>query len=47
MLGVKMGNRESSTRWKDFLVALNARGLRGLSSVKDDHPRLKRAMSYG
>jgi putative transposase len=30
MLGVEMANRESSTSWRDFLLALKARGLRGV-----------------
>jgi putative transposase len=45
MLGVEMANRESSTSWKDFLLALKARGLRGvIFAVSDDHPGLKRAI---
>ena len=40
-----MANRESSTSWKDFLLALKARGLRGvIFAVSDDHPGLKRAI---
>ena len=40
-----MTNRESSTSWKDFLLALKARGLRGvILAVSDDHPGLKRAI---
>jgi putative transposase len=31
MLGVEMANRESSTSWKDFLLGLKGRGLRGIS----------------
>jgi putative transposase len=39
ILGVEMANRESSTSWKDFLLALKARGLRGvILAVSDDHP---------
>jgi putative transposase len=45
MLGVEMANRESSTSWKDFLLALKGRGLRGvIFAVTDDHPGLKRAI---
>jgi putative transposase len=45
ILGVEMANRESSTSWKDFLLALKARGLRGvILAVSDDHPGLKRAI---
>ena len=42
MLSVEMANRESSTSWKDFLLALKGRGLRGvIFAVTDDHPGLK------
>ena len=45
VLGVEMANRESSTSWKDFLLALKARGLRGvILAASDDHPGLKRAI---
>jgi putative transposase len=45
MLSVEMANRESSTSWKDFLLALKKRGLRGvIFAVTDDHPGLKRAI---
>ena len=45
ILGVEMANRESSTSWKDFLLALKARGLRGvILAVSDNHPGLKRAI---
>ena len=45
ILGVEMANRESSMSWKDFLLALKARGLRGvILAVSDDHPGLKRAI---
>jgi putative transposase len=45
VLGVEMANRESSTSWKDFLLGLKERGLRGIIfAVSDDHPGLKRAI---
>jgi putative transposase len=45
MLAVEMANRESSTSWKEFLVGLKRRGLRGvIFAVSDDHPGLKRAI---
>jgi putative transposase len=45
MLGVEMASRESATSWKDFLLALKGRGLRGvIFAVTDDHPGLKRAI---
>ena len=46
VLGVEMANRESSTSWKEFLLGLKRRGLRGvIFAVSDDHPGLKRAIS--
>jgi putative transposase len=45
VLGVEMANRESPTSWKDFLLGLKTRGLRGVIFVgSDDHPGLKRAI---
>jgi transposase-like protein len=45
VLGVEMANRESATSWKDFLLGLKRRGLRGVVfAVSDDHPELKRAI---
>jgi putative transposase len=45
VLGVEMANRESSTSWKDFLLGLKTRGLRGaIFAVSDDHPGFKRAI---
>ena len=45
VLGVEMANRESTTSWKDFLLGLKTRGLRGVIFVgSDDHPGLKRAI---
>ena len=46
VLGVEMANRESSTSWKEFLLGLKRRGLRGvIFAVSDDHPGLKRAIT--
>jgi putative transposase len=46
VLGVEVANRESDTSWKDFLLALKRRGLRGVEFVvSDDHPGLKRAIA--
>ncbi len=45
VLGVEMAHRESSTSWKEFLLGLKRRGLRGaIFTVSDDHPGLKRAI---
>ena len=45
ILAVEMANRESRSSWKEFLVALKARGLRGVELViSDDHEGLKRAI---
>ena len=45
VLGVEIANRESSTSWKEFLLGLKRRGLRGIVfAVSDDHPGLKRAI---
>ena len=45
VLAVEMANRESSTSWKEFLLGLKRRGLRGVVfTVSDDHPGLKRAI---
>ncbi len=46
VLAVELANRESATRWKDFLLALKARGLSGvLLAISDDHPGLKKAIA--
>ena len=46
ILAVALANRESQTSWKDFLLALKGRGLRGVEFVvSDDHPGLKRAIA--
>jgi transposase-like protein len=45
ILAVEMANRESRSSWKDFLLALKARGLHGVEFVvTDDHPGLKAAI---
>jgi putative transposase len=46
VLGVELANRESSSSWKEFLLRLKSRGLRGvLYVVSDDHPGLKSAIA--
>lgn len=46
ILAVELANRESETSWKDFLVDLKRRGLRGVACVvSDDHPGFKRAIA--
>jgi transposase-like protein len=46
ILAVEMANRESRSAWKDFLLALKARGLRGVEFVaSDDHPGLVKAIA--
>jgi len=45
VLAVEWANRESASSWRDFLVQLKERGLRGVKCcVSDDHPGLKRAI---
>jgi transposase-like protein len=45
VLGVEWANRESASSWREFLVQLKERGLRGVKfCVSDDHPGLKRAI---
>ena len=45
ILVVELANRESRSSWRDFLLALKARGLAGVESVvSDDHPGLKAAI---
>lgn len=44
VLGVALANRESTTSWREFLLALKRRGLRGVELVvSDDHEGLKNA----
>ena len=43
VLGVELANRESQTSWREFLLALKQRGLRGVELVvSDDHAGLQR-----
>lgn len=45
VLAVELANRESATSWRDFLVKLRQRGLRGVELVvTDDHAGLKQAV---
>lgn len=45
VLGVGLANRESTSSWRDFLLALKQRGLRGVELVaSDDHAGLKQAI---
>jgi putative transposase len=46
ILAVELANRESQTSWKEVLLDLKSRGLRGVEFVvSDDHPGLKRAIA--
>jgi transposase-like protein len=43
---VEIANRESTTSWRELLLALKQRGLCGVRlAVSDDHPGLKRALA--
>ena len=45
IIGVDLANRESRSSWRDFLSALEERGLFGVEFVvSDDHPGLKQAI---
>jgi len=45
VLAVELANRESASSWKDFLLALRQRGLRGVVCViSDDHAGLRKAI---
>lgn len=45
VLGVELSNRESGSSWKEFLLGLRRRGLRGVELViSDDHDGLKKAV---
>lgn len=45
VLGVELANRETKTSWREFLIGLKARGLRGVDLViTDDHEGLKQAV---
>jgi putative transposase len=46
VIGVELANRESATSWKEFLIGLKERGLRGVRFVvSDQHEGLKRAVA--
>jgi putative transposase len=46
VLGVEMANRESASSWKEFLLTLKQRGLKGVEMVvSDDHAGLKKAIA--
>jgi putative transposase len=46
LLGVELANRESRNSWRDFLLALKDRGLRGVElAITDDHAGLKKALA--
>ena len=48
ILGVELAGRESATSWREFLLGLKERGLRGVQLViSDDHEGLKRAIGQG
>ena len=46
VLGVDLANRESTGSWKEFLLSLRQRGLKGLEMVvSDDHAGLRKAIA--
>ena len=46
ILAVEVANRESITSWRDFCLAVKARGLHGMQLViSDDHPGLRKAIA--
>ena len=46
VLAVELVNRESATSWKEFLLKLKGRGLRGVTlAITDDHAELKRSLA--
>lgn len=46
VLGVELANRESASSWKEFLLGLRQRGLRGVEFVvSDDHAGLRGAIA--
>jgi len=46
VLGVELANRESRSSWREFLISLKERGLRGVEFVvSDDHDGLKKAVA--
>jgi putative transposase len=45
VLAVELANRESASSWKDFLLGLKQRGLKGVEiAVNDDHAGLRKAL---
>ncbi len=45
VLGIEMVERESASSWRDFLLGLRERGLRGVQlAASDDHAGLRRAI---
>lgn len=45
VLAVELANRESATSWREFIVELKQRGLKGVELViSDDHPGLRKAI---
>ena len=45
VLGVELANRESQSSWREFLLSLKQRGLRGVEvAVSDDHAGLRKAI---
>jgi len=46
ILGVELAKRESASSWKDFLLSLKDRGLKGIELVvSDDHAGLRKAIA--
>ena len=46
VLGVELAHRESASSWKDFLLSLRQRGLKGVELVvSDDHAGLRKAIA--
>lgn len=46
ILAVELANRESASSWKDFILGLKQRGLKGVEvAVSDDHAGLKKALT--
>lgn len=44
-IGVELANRESGSSWKDFLLRLRKRGLKGVELVvSDDHAGLRTSL---
>ena len=45
VLAVELANRESATSWREFILELKHRGLKGVELViSDDHPGLRKAI---